>query len=169
MPVVEEPPRVVRQLGSLTRGLVALGIDGHEAVAVARRCALDTVPRARAAVLDALADGEALTVAEVARRTRLHRKVARFALEDLQVVGVTTCPEAEADEDDDPVNRAPRYWHLAGEEALTVSEVVRAARLPVGGTRCGDSTPQPPQERTREGHGDTDTGPTPRTTSARAS
>lgn len=148
VPVVEEPPRVVRQLGALTRSLVALGVDTAVAVGIARRCALDTIPRARAVVLDALADGEPLTVAETARRTGLHRHVARRALEDMQVVGATTCPQAEADEDDDPVNRTPRWWALAGEDAEVLAAVMRSARVKGGGRRSGYSTPVPPQIET---------------------
>lgn len=127
--VIEEPPRLVRQLVTLTRCLVAVGDTESAAVHLARRCALDTVPAARRDVLARLSDGEALTVSDLARATGHHRDVVRRALEDMQIVGVTSCPvreEAEVDQDD-PYNRTqPAPWQLRGHDGELVGDVLTA-------------------------------------------
>jgi hypothetical protein len=129
--VIEEPPRLVRQLVTLARCLVAIGNSEPEAVNLARRCALDTVPAARRDCLAYLADGVAATVSEIARHTRHHRDVVRRALEDLQIVGLTTCPvreDADIDQDDPPNRTVAAPWHLHGDDGELASVVLNAHR-----------------------------------------
>lgn len=125
VPVIEEPPRLVHQLEALAKSLKALGEPDEFAVAICRQCALDTIPRPRMAVLEALSLGEELTVSEIHRRTGLHRVVAKRALEDLQVVGVTTCPIDEESEIEDELSRqtAPKPWTLRGDYGQLASRV----------------------------------------------
>lgn len=138
LPTIEEPPRLVHQLEALAKSLKALGEPDEFAVAICRQCALDTIPRARMAALEALSLGEELTVSEIHRRTRLHRVVVRRALEDLQVIGLTSCPvdeESEADEEA-PGQTAPKPWTLNGEYGRLASRVCalnRADRQKVTG------------------------------------
>ncbi len=51
---VEEPMRIIQQLGLFARGLLALGLDVEQTIAVCRRLALDSMPGNRRAVLEAL-------------------------------------------------------------------------------------------------------------------
>ena len=81
--VVEEPPRLTGQLGLLARALLALGLDRDAAIALCRRCALDSIPQARRLALAVLARGGA-TASMLARETGCHRHVARMALEELE-------------------------------------------------------------------------------------
>ncbi len=152
--VVEEPPRLVRQLGTLARCLVALGDHERDAVDLARRCALDTVPAARRDCLRYLADGVEATVSQIARRTRHHRDVIRRALEDMQIVGLTTCPireEADVDQDDPPNRTAPAPWRLHGDDGELAAAVLnehrraqkRASNLP---QEVGTPPPTPPSK-----------------------
>lgn len=145
VPVVEEPHRLVAQLHGLTRALLALGVTADGSVALAARCAMDTVPRARAAVLDALADGELLSVQRLALTAGLHRHVAARAAEDLRELRLTGCAaEDDPDLPDDADMRGVRRdWHLAGDLAGSVIAVMLGLR-PKGGTKRGDHPPDPP-------------------------
>ena len=100
MPVVEEPMRLVQQLGALARGVLALGLPEQVAAVIARRVALDSMPEARRAALLALSTGGVLSTSGCARAAGLDRKVARMTLEDLDVIGVVE--NNRADEEDEP-------------------------------------------------------------------
>ena len=123
MPTIEEPPRLVHQLEALARSLKALGEPDEFAIAICRKCALDTIPRPRMAVLAQLSLGEPLTVAELHRRTGLHKHVVRRTVEDLQVIGLTSCPAEEESEFDEPQPGVPQPWQLAGEYGQLAVEV----------------------------------------------
>ncbi len=102
LPVTEEPYRLDAQLTALARGAVAIGYTAPDAVALARRCAFDTVPPVRLRMLGALSgDGVKLTAAAAGKLTGTDRKVARRALEDLRALDVLTCPAEDATDDED--------------------------------------------------------------------
>ncbi|MGH8887516.1 MAG: hypothetical protein ACRDYX_20575 [Egibacteraceae bacterium] len=126
MAVVEDPPRLVGQLVLLARCLLALGLDRAKVLGMCTRAALDSIPQQRLAVLRALTqagqDAE-LSVSEIARQAGCTRQVARFALEELECVGVTVGPED--DEDVRPVATfTPRTWRLEGPNADRVRFVL---------------------------------------------
>jgi hypothetical protein len=123
MPTIEEPPRIAAQLDKLARALLTLGLEEKDVAALCRRSALDSMPRERLACLDALANAETVSQAEVARRARCNRNVARRTLEELQAVDVVTHVGAERDDDQ---HRGP--WHLRGEYAELVQAVLGAPR-----------------------------------------
>jgi len=149
VPVVEEPYRLVDQLRTLTRSCIALGLDPDAAVALARRAGLATVPEARRKVLDVLAAGEPLGVAQTARRAGVHHHVARVALEDLHELGLTRCPVEDAADDLAALGNAPRDWQLTAEDGDLAAAVLRAA---AAWHEKGEPTPQPPQD----GEGETE-------------
>jgi len=128
LPTIEEPPRLVHQLEALAKSLKALGEPDEFATAICRQCALDTIPRPRMAALAELSLGEELTVAELHRRTGLHKHVARRTAEDLQVVGLAACPVEEESEFDEPQHGVPRPWRLAGEYGALAVKVCKANR-----------------------------------------
>ena len=90
VPIVEEPPRLIRQAHVLARGLYALGLVDDEVDKMMRRIALDSMPAARLTVLKALAKGDVQTTSGVARSSGLHWHVAHRHLEDMVAVGVPT-------------------------------------------------------------------------------
>ncbi|USQ78295.1 hypothetical protein NF556_11585 [Ornithinimicrobium faecis] len=161
VPVVEEPMRLVQQLGAVARGVLALGLPTEAAAAVARRVALDSMPESRRAVLEALATGEVLTTSGVGRAAALDRKVARFTLEDLAAIGVVAHDRAE-DEDEDIQGTV--HWSLTGEDGVLISDVF-AAHSRYGGwdeTWVYTSTSPPERETKRETSGGNPTlRPTP--------
>lgn len=152
LPVIEEPYRLAVQARSLTRGAMATGYSEAEGVALARRCAMDTVPPVRVRVLWVLRDGVALTAAEIGRRAETDRKVARRALEDLRALQVTACPVEDAS-DADEVGWASeqKLWMYSqsqdpevAERVNLVREVVRKLSTSAGSVpNRGDNAPNP--------------------------
>lgn len=151
LPVVEEPMRLVRQLGVVARGLLALNLPAGYVEALTRRVALDSMPLARRAVLDVLALGEPLSTAAVARDAGLHRHVARFQLEELEAIGVVTAERRGDEPADDDADRRPAVWTLAGEDGTLVADVLNTARRDARDAgrwhEMWVAPPQPPQYR----------------------
>jgi hypothetical protein len=129
LPVIEEPPRLTAQLGLLARSLLAIGLDNDEAIAICRRCALDSMPQARRRCLEVLAGSCELSVTEIARASGGSRTVARRALEDLQSLGL-----ADGGDPEERDSGSVRQWSLAGENQDLVRQVVlndlRAGAVP---------------------------------------
>jgi hypothetical protein len=126
---VEEPMRLVRQLGLLARGLVAIGLTEAEAIAITRRAALDSMPLARREVLAVLTEIETANTSTVASAAGLHRHVAGRALEDLEVVGVvagdrgTWIGPGEGESD-----RRMVMWRLTGADGQLIIDVFARSR-----------------------------------------
>ncbi|MCX4587472.1 hypothetical protein [Streptomyces sp. NBC_01481] len=132
MPDVEDPYRLAGQLRLLTRSLVALGMEEKDAVSVARRCSLDTMPRPRLAVLRALLGAEnTLTAGTVARSTgnELSRDTALRNLEELECIGLTLCERPDEPEYWQPTSalrglRASQPWRLRPDRTSLVRGVI---------------------------------------------
>jgi hypothetical protein len=131
MPVVESPPRIVRQLHALARGLLALGLPDDYTAALVRRVALDSMPEDRRAVLAALSGGEVLATSALASAAGLHRHVARMRAEELEVIGVIrgirTGPDLEEEFD-----RRPVSWRLDGDDGQVIATVFNQHAASVG-------------------------------------
>jgi len=138
-PIVEEPMRLATQLILLHRGLLAMGMRDLEALRVTQRCALHSMPEIRRNVLGQLALGEPLTAAEIARRTGSERKVARFALEELYLLGVVVYDGHEHDDDED--SRRQKHWQLRGDHAQRVTAIFNSDRA-LSGTKSASPTHQ---------------------------
>jgi hypothetical protein len=148
VPVIEEPMRLVQQLGAIARGVLALGLPATAAAAITRRLALDSMPATRHAVLAALATGEVLSTAGCARAANLDRKVCRMALEELAAIGVVE--NDRNDEEDDPVGVV--NWRLSGEDGAVITDVFEAHRFSSWGwdeTWLYTSTSPPEREKKR--------------------
>jgi hypothetical protein len=130
VPITEEPPRLIRQIHVLARGLYALGYDDDDVTRLTRRVALDSMPTARLGVLRALADDpdEVLTTAAVARRARLHWYVAHRHCEDLAAIGVVD-ELTGADTSDSDSDRNQRRWLLTKTEGQVIRDVIAASTL----------------------------------------
>lgn len=142
VPVIEEPMRLVQQLGALARGATALGLPAAAVHVLVRRLALDSMPEARRAVLAALSDGEPLSTSAVARRAGLDRKVARFTLEDLAAVGVVSNDRTDDDNDE----TGPVHWFLEGEDGGLIAAVVNAHKRAGGWDEMWELSTPPPQK-----------------------
>lgn len=120
LPNIESPPRLTLQLTKLARGLLTLGLDEPKTLWLCEHAALSSMPSIRLRVLQVLADGEELSVSEAARRARGDRKPIRFALEELQTIGVAGCDQEEGE------NEFPdkRNWRLDGPDSALVADVI---------------------------------------------
>jgi hypothetical protein len=148
VPVIEEPMRLVQQLGALARGVLALGLPDEAISAIVRRVALDSMPEARRAVLRVLANGEVLNTSACARRANLHRHVARMALEDLAAIGVV----ANDRQDEDDEHEGTVNWSLVGDDGVIIAGVFDAFLQSGGGwheTWVYTSTSPPEREEKR--------------------
>lgn len=144
VPVVEEPMRLVQQLGAIARGVLALGLPEGAASMIARRVALDSMPEARRAVLRALSTGEPLSTAGCARAAGLDRKVARMSLEELASIGVVENDRSD-DEPDEPVGTVT--WCLTSEDGALIAAVFAAHGRCGGWDETWVLTPTSPPER----------------------
>lgn len=125
---VEEPTRVIRQLGTVSHGLTALGCTLEQTIAICRRLALDSMPAARWAILNVLSlRTDDTTTALVARAASVDRSVARRALEDLEAVGVVHGNRHGPEPTDESPDWRPCTWHLAGADGELIAEVFATA------------------------------------------
>jgi hypothetical protein len=124
LPQIEEPPRIIRQLTAVAHGLLALGLDDVQTADVCRRLALDSMPAARAAVLDVLAEAaDELSTSEVARRAGVDRSVARRNLEELDAIGVVRVHRVGAEPEEEGPDKRPAGWRLADEDGDLIRDV----------------------------------------------
>jgi hypothetical protein len=91
----EMPTRFAKQLTQLVRGLVVVGIDRDEALRLAMRCAHDSIPPLRLAILKDLAASPYQTPTDVRRRLGKPRSTIDRALQDLHILGLVTLDEAD--------------------------------------------------------------------------
>jgi len=75
IPIIEEPPRLIRQTHVLARGLYALGLADEQVDCMMRRIALDSMPAARLAVLKALVKENGQTTSHISQASGLHWNV----------------------------------------------------------------------------------------------
>jgi predicted transcriptional regulator len=120
VPIIEEPPRLIRQAHVLARGLHAIGLDSEGVTTMMRRIALDSMPAARLAVLKALASEDGQSTTHIARASGLHWNVAFRHCEDMTAVGVV--------DNLSNYNERDHRWTLTGEEGDLIRTVIKEAK-----------------------------------------
>jgi hypothetical protein len=133
--VREEPYRMVTMLVALYRGLKALGLHNIDARRITMRCAIDSAPLTRRRVLDVLRDGEIMSTKAVAQKLCADFRVAKIALEDLELLGVVEgerVGKAPKDEAEEQTDRRTREWKLAGDDGKLVARVLEGVSRKVG-------------------------------------
>jgi hypothetical protein len=97
IPTPEEPTRLVGQLVRLARCAVALGLNEVDALRLATKAALDSVPLARLRALRAIADNPiGATVSDVQRALkRANWWIAKYEVDALTTIGVVREEKAE--------------------------------------------------------------------------
>jgi len=91
----EMPTRLAKQLTQIMRGAVAIGMDHEKALQLALRCARDSVPQLRLAVLLDLATHPGSRVIEIRRRLQRPRMTIDRTLQALHILGLLHCREEE--------------------------------------------------------------------------
>jgi hypothetical protein len=117
----EMPTRFAKQLAQVVRGGVALGMDRTDALRLAIRCARDSMPPMRLAILDDVAANPGSSTAQVRKRIGKPRSTVDRQLQALHMLGVL-----DVDEDEGPTGRTVwRYSIAEGIEpdALKAKEV----------------------------------------------
>lgn len=108
----EMPTRFAKQLAQVVRGGVAVGMDRDDALRLAIRCARDSVPPLRLAVIDDVAANPGMcSTAQVRKRIGKPRVTVDRTLQALHMLGVVECDEEEIEWAGKPGTRW--YYRLA--------------------------------------------------------
>jgi hypothetical protein len=116
----EAPTRFAKQLVQIMRGGVAVGLTRAQALRLALRCARDSMPPLRLAILDDVAANPATRSGEVRRRLDKPWSTIDRQLQSLHILGVLTQDEVEQV---DPTKRTVWRYRLApgiNPSALTI-------------------------------------------------
>lgn len=92
----EMPTRFAKQLAQVLRGAVAVGMGRDEALRLALRCARDSMPPIRLAIIDYLAGRQAgAYTSDIRKGVKLPRTTVDRQLQGLHMLGVLDCAEDE--------------------------------------------------------------------------
>lgn len=136
----EMPTRFAKQLTQIVRGGVALGMERDEALRLAIRCARDSVPPLRLAVIDDVAANPGSSTADVRKRLAKPRATVDRELQALHMLGVLDCDEEETEW----AGRAATRWYY------TVSADIDPRALKISSKKVSTS-PHSPQEEGENG------------------
>jgi hypothetical protein len=84
----EMPIRFAKELTQIIRGAVAIGMDRHKALRLAIRCARDSMPPLRLAIIDDLASNPGSTTSDVRHRINKPWSTVDRQLQALHMLGV---------------------------------------------------------------------------------
>jgi hypothetical protein len=144
----EMPTRFAKQLAQVIRGGVAIGMDRTAAMRLAIRCARDSMPPIRLAIVDDVAAHPDATTAEVRKRLGKPRATVDRQLQALHMLGVLECDEEETEWAGKTATRW-RYRLAPGIDphALNAAEI---------STRFVSTHPQPPVRESESAYLPTD-------------
>jgi hypothetical protein len=91
----EMPTRFAKQLAQILRGAVAIGMDRSDALRLAIRCARDSMPPLRLAIIEDLAEHPDSTTGDVRKRIDKPRATVDRQLQALHMLGVVAVDEEE--------------------------------------------------------------------------
>lgn len=91
----EMPTRFAKQLAQVVRGGTAIGMERTDALRLAIRCARDSMPPLRLAIIDDIAAHPDSSTADVRKRIGKPRATADRQLQALHMLGVLDCDEYE--------------------------------------------------------------------------
>jgi hypothetical protein len=91
----EMPTRFAKQLTMLMRGGIAIGMARTDALALALRCARDSIPPLRLSILQDVAANPDSPVINIRRRLQKPRTTTNRTLQALHCLGLVTCQERE--------------------------------------------------------------------------
>jgi hypothetical protein len=99
------PTRFAKELAQIIRGAVAIGMERREALRLAIRCARDSMPPLRLALIDDLAANPGSSAIDVRKRINKPRSTVDRQLQALHMLGVLDVSEEEAEYGGKPVAR----------------------------------------------------------------
>jgi hypothetical protein len=136
----EMPTRFAKQLAQLVRGCVALGMPRAEALRLAIRCARDSMPPLRLAILEDVAANPDSSTVEVRRRLGKPRATVDRQLQALHMLQVLEVDEIESQW----AGRATTVWRYRLANGIDPNALQSVPEMLVG-------TPSPSEERGLEG------------------
>jgi hypothetical protein len=101
----EAPTRFAKQLVQLIRGATVIGLDRTAAIGLALRCARDSMPPMRLAILEDIAANPGARPGDIRRRIDAPWKTVDRQCQALHMLHLVTC-----DEDLDPHNHNKTVW-----------------------------------------------------------
>ena len=104
----EMPTRFAKQLGQVVRGAVAIGMSRKDGMALALRCARDSVPPLRLEVLNYLARTPGASTLDVRRGLDKPRTTVDRGLQALHVLGLVTRNEVSSVRKD---GKEANFWN----------------------------------------------------------
>ena len=113
----EAPTRLAKQLTQIMRGAMAIGMAHDTALRLVIRCARDSMPQLRLAVLSDVAKHPEAPVIEIRRRLQKPRATVDRALQALHTLGLVVCREEERERAGKVVQ--VRFYALADEIDLS--------------------------------------------------
>lgn len=144
----EMPTRFAKQLAQVVRGGVAIGMDRTKALQLAIRCARDSMPPIRLAIIDHLSRNPGDTPWDIRKALDKPRTTVDRQCQALDMLGVLTCDEEETEYRGKQVTRW-RY-HLAqgiDPSALNPDLVSRFVSTPGYRNQEETRTPHPPTDK----------------------
>ncbi len=146
----EMPTRFAKQLAQIVRGAVALGAPRDYALALAIRCARDSMPPLRLAILDDVAAHPESSTSDVRKRLELPRMTVDRQLQALHILGVLVCDEDEAFGPGGERQRTRWLYSVAGDVDPAALAARDLAAILTGSTETvpemSVSTPDPIEE-----------------------
>ncbi|MEU5345704.1 hypothetical protein AB0H18_33555 [Streptomyces sp. NPDC020766] len=91
----EMPTRFTKQLAQIVRGGIVIGKGRADALAIAVRCAHDSMPPLRMKILADVLDNPRSRTTDVGKRTAIPRKTADRALQELHLLGLLKVDEEQ--------------------------------------------------------------------------
>ena len=107
----EMPTRLAKQLVQVLRGGCAIGLDRDAALRLALRCARDSMPPLRLAILDDVATHPHSRTRDIRQRLNKPRTTVDRQLQALHMLGVLTCDEIE-----DPTRERSTWYYDVSQE-----------------------------------------------------
>jgi hypothetical protein len=107
----EMPTRFAKQLTQIMRGAVAIGMGQTDAMRLVIRCARDSMPQLRLAVLRDVMVNRGAQVVDVRRRLQKPRATIDRTMQALHILGLLRCHEEEAERGGEVVHR--RHYDIA--------------------------------------------------------
>src|SRR5262249_12498386 len=117
----EMPTRFAKQLFQIMRGARAVGMSQQAAMGLVIRCARDSMPPLRLAILEDIAAHPDSRIIDVRRRLQRPRATIDRALQALHILGLLTCREEEDERDGAP--RYIRHYSLSQTTSLSALAV----------------------------------------------
>ena len=111
----EMPTRFAKQLAQVVRGGVAIGMDRDDAMRLAIRCARDSMPPLRLAIVDDLAEHPESTTAQIRKRINKPRTTVDRQLQALHILEVLDVDEEETER----AGRAVTVWRYRLADGVT--------------------------------------------------